>query len=396
MTGDGYITCICGYELFVPVERQGRLLECLHCGAEIDTSPENIHGREVAAPSDSPFEDGDTPTQRNTQRPMVPREPVSEFSASVFEDENEVDEEEVDRPDPALLRVYTDPEHSSAYLNVQNAEKCSRCGNPYRGEWDKQVEGDKTICYICSNQATEKIPNRILQRGAVAPNLDTARAWDTSLNTQIPDGPIEEKFWLFDPESGPFRSMLYWMIAGLLLVTVASIIYSGLDAPSPSSSRSAGTVVVQDDGAVGALMPKAGAEPEMPQWAIVLVWLIIGLSGFVAQFFTFYAVLLLTNRLPHGEWKRDVMIIGLTEVAVTGIIVANLTVGYFLSAFLTGILGYMMSTVFFGFLWFITVINMLDFRIRDFFYFAVLSVPIYLLLSLFTSFIYAAIAAVVL
>ena len=77
-------------------------------------------------------------------------------------------------PDASLIRSYEDPEHSNAYQDVQNAEACPKCGNPYRGDWDKQNINGEAMCYICSSQATEQIPERILNKPTVAPDPVTA------------------------------------------------------------------------------------------------------------------------------------------------------------------------------------------------------------------------------
>lgn len=408
MSEDGYITCECGYEIFLPKERAGRTIECLLCGAMIDTS-QNIPGpRSVAefdtsppkpdridTPSEtaSPFEDDDA-----EERPSVSYSPIPQAAAeapdepqynpSAFEDD---DEEELDTnappaPDSSLIRSYEDPEHSNAYQDVQNAEACPKCGNPYRGDWDKQNINGEVMCYICSSQATESIPERILNKGAVAPDPVTAQKdWTGSVNAEIPTGPIEETFWLWDPESDRFKNMVRWLAIGLLSITILAIFTTDYS-PVPQAPSSPG------------LVDEAQAEelPTLPRWATLSFWIIVGVMGFLGQFLSIYAVLYMTNRLPNGDFIGDVISIGYAMFWFTLVSIAFFAVAGVVSPMMMGSILMMLVAVVFGFILIVVAINMLDFRIRDFFYLAIVTGPVYGFISYPAAFIYAALAKIAL
>lgn len=397
MPEDRYITCECGYDIYVPEAKQGSVIECLLCGADNDTAV-RLPGertlsdippprKEAPSPSASPFEgDDDEPV---ASRPSIAEhqsdQEASPYAASAFEDEDEEDIiDDSPKPDPALIRAYHDPEHSNAYQNVHNAETCPSCGNPFRGDWDKQNVNGKTLCYICSNQATEKIPDRIIQKETVKPNPITEnRGWSDSVNVDIPTGPIEEKPWFRDPESKQFKRMVYWLSTGLIVVTLIAVFttdYSG----TPQAPTSIGA---EDSTA---------PLPTLPQWATITYWVLVGCMGFLSQFAGFYVLLALTDRLPNGDFVGDCISIGYCMFWLTIASALYFVTAYYIAPMIMGTVLMMGVSVIFGFTLIVLVINLLDFRIRDFFYLAMINGPVYALISIPASFLYTALAKIAL
>lgn len=419
MGNENYIACECGYDIFVSPHLRGKTIECPMCGNEVDTNappppveedadvtePEEIVApKEVlhfddtsrdewGAGSGSPFEDNEGPDP--VYAPQSPRSESDEpevveptYSADAFVDEDDEDlEEDVNAPDPSLIRTYQGAEHTNAYQDVDESEKCPNCGNPFRGDWDKQQVGDQVICYICSNQATEKVPDRILNKVTVNEKSDAEKSWAFSPNATIPEGPIEEKYWLFDPESDGFRKMVWTMALGLPIITL--IVLNTEDFSPPRTSTNVDALQRQE--AQGDV-----SEPGLPQWATVTYWLIVGIMGYVGQFSSFYAVLYVTDRLPHGEFKRDALVIGYTLLLLTGMSVVYFGIGSYLSEFPAGFIFMFLIGALLALIMIKMVIDSLDFRIRDFLYLALISGPVHAFLALPASLIYAALAAIAL
>ncbi|MFP6581989.1 MAG: hypothetical protein VCD00_05465 [Candidatus Hydrogenedentota bacterium] len=411
MSNDGYITCECGYEMFLPKERIGRRVECIHCGAMIDTSqnkpgPRTVPEFDTSSPksdrietpslSSSPFEDGDEEDLRPSvsysaipkATPEIQDEPQYNPSAFEDDDEEEVDADAPPAPDASLIRSYEDPEHSNAYQNVQNAETCPKCGNPYRGDWDKQNINGEAMCYICSSQATETIPDRILNKPTVAPDPVTAmKDWTGSVNAEIPEGPMEEIPWFRDPESKGFRHMIYWMAFSVIAVTVIAVITMGFEGPPTAPS----SPIVADPNASEQL-------PMLPQWATITYWIMVAGMRVAGLFLSFYLVLSLTNRLPSGDWKGDCITIGFCVFCLFIGSSAYFAVLYFASDIdpIASLLTIILATICGGFAAILIVMNTLDFRIRDFIYLAFLSGPVHGFMTLPATFIYAALANIAL
>ncbi|MFP6616382.1 MAG: hypothetical protein VCB26_08260, partial [Candidatus Hydrogenedentota bacterium] len=297
-----YITCGCGYELYIPEADVGTEQECINCGADLDTHPSAVSAEKDSAKEDivappevssfveaahspyadpavsGPFEDDDeseVPAPQSAASQTEPEEPP-DYAASIFEDDSDKAEEDAqteNKPDPSKIRTYHDPEHTAAYQGSTETETCPRCGNVYRGEWDKQLIDGETICYICSNQATEGLPERLKQDRAVAPNPVTqGQNWSGSVTAEIPEGPIEEKFWLFSPESDEFRIMIYVLAFGMIFVTILLVIFGDFSPPTPS------------DQPIAELPIEAEAQPEMSAWATAVYWSWRLFIMFVGQF----------------------------------------------------------------------------------------------------------------
>jgi hypothetical protein len=418
-----YITCGCGYEMRIPEADVGADQECVNCGAELDTQPSALTSEKDSAKEDvvaplevssfvhnqrpagtkpiisSPFEDDDelgkpTPSTPPASTPPSPRseEPL-DYAASIFEDDSDEEEESlasVKKPDPSKIRVYHDPEHTAAYQGNTETETCPRCGNVYRGDWDKNLTGGETICFICSNQAVDGLPERWKEKQPVAQNPVTqSQNWSASVNVDIPEGPIEEKFWLFNPESDEFRVMIYVLAFGMILLTLILVVFTDLEMPVQSDQSVA-------DLESGPTVAADVAEPELPGWANAIYWSWQVFIIFAGQFLSIYMVLRLTDRLPHGKIINDFVVVGYTML-----LLGMMTALYVLFASTIG--RYMMGPLLMMIVNVVCLLpciwimrHVLDFRIRDFLYLAFISGFVHSFLYLISLFFYAGLANIAL
>ncbi|MFP6596286.1 MAG: hypothetical protein VCC01_02415 [Candidatus Hydrogenedentota bacterium] len=409
-----YITCGCGYELYIPEADIGTEQECINCGADLDTHPSAVSTEKDSAKEDvlappevssfveaehspytgptvsSPFEDDDeseVPAPQSAASQTEPEEPP-DYAASIFEDDSDKAEEDAqteNTPDPSKIRTYHDPEHTAAYQGSTETETCPRCGNVYRGEWDKQLIDGETICYICSNQATEGLPERLKQDRAVAPNPVTqGQNWSGSVTAEIPEGPIEERFWLFSPESDEFRIMIYVLAFGMVFVTILLVIFGDFSPPTPS------------DQPIAEVQTETEAQPELPAWATAIYWSWRMFIMFAGQFLSIYMVLSLTDRLPHGKIIKDFVIVGYTML-----LLAVMTAIYFglastIGQSMMGPVLMLIVNVICGLPCIWIMMNVLDFRIRDFFYLMFISGFVHSFLHLISLVVYAGLAKIAL
>jgi cytochrome c-type biogenesis protein CcmH/NrfF len=385
MSDDLYITCECGYEIQVSPDALGTTLECINCGLDVEISEE-------AARRHRTIHQPGVGTQRNTSRdsldpeeepsiplaPFDPTAPVASASAfeepeddsdvfgthdpwkpegaparSPFEDESETDEPIVSEPQPTAPspRIFTEVTEQGAHREVGEEEKCPRCGNPYRGDWDKQITEDGELCYICSNQATDKIPERL---------RDGPR--NIEENIPPPHGVVIQSeagssFWLLDPQSEGFRRMLWVLAVGTILLAV---VLNYTDDYEPPNVRDA-YITEAEAPAVDEAPP-----PELPGWANAIYWTWQVVAGMGGIFLTLYLALAFRGRLPHETIKGNVVVLGVTTLALSGVgFVLGAAYWWFGGSPLL-ILIVMIGSVFSVFSTIIILMRLLDFNIRDF------------------------------
>lgn len=409
------IECICGYIIHFSEKDRGTTQECQFCSADVlldpDTpinppeSPDTPLNLQTSTPPkktySSPFEDEDEPEVHSSlpiathqtpyKKPDEPTVANDSYAAvvSAFDDPDAPDEEGIsDKPDPDLLRSYEDPEHSNRYQKLDETQKCPRCGNPFRGNWDKQTINGEDICYICSNQATEGQPERkAITKFTATDHLEEGPKQYASLNRDAETvkghaGGVE-KFWLFNPESNEFRTMLYVLAFGTILITLFFVFTTDMDMSDQASQPVAQST--QD----------APTAP-LPFWArsIIAVWEIF--CAIFSLLGTIYILLRLSDRMPHDEWRRDLTLI---TIAVSPLIIGDIliqSIYVFLDTDKLSQIAALISTkiIFIAsvLITLFTLTNMLDFRIRDFFSLIFLNLFVAFLLSLLSLFVYAWIA----
>lgn len=391
MDKDFYIECGCGYQTYFTNKEIGSEQSCFNCGAVLEVkAPNSVEDNnptkdveiktKVAQPKSysSPFEDDDEP-----DAPVLPvsttfqpqslakddsaDEDVRAFSnaTSAFGDPD-ADEEVVstsDEPDPSLIREYEGPEHSNRYRQVKETETCPRCGNPFRGDWDKQSINGQEICYICSNQATEGMPERADTNkfNAGVDYLEEGPKQLAGLERDIPmDGTHAggvEKFWLFDPESDQFRIMLYVLALGTILVTLFAVFFMDSGSSNPAQYQA------------------SSPQEELPPLSFIGMVLWAGwtiIEYFATYVATVYLILYLTERFPHDHFGMDILtiVLALSPFFISRLLMYGMvlimgddpTTITFVAAFgaLVRVGGIVLTIM--------TLMHLLDFRIRDFFY----------------------------
>ena len=428
MKKDFYIECGCGYKTYFTAIEIGTTQACFNCGAslDVDRPTENqvlntptfneeafATPKRVAPPKtySSPFEDEDDEDPDSTDLPMsasfasigryvetpeLPLDPDYAQASDAFEDDDTVHPTTPTQlpPDPNLIRQYEGAEHTNRYQKVDDAATCPRCGNPYRGDWDKQTINGEEMCYICSNQATDGMPKRDhIKKFSGTDLLEEGPKQIAQLDRDIPmtdshAGGIE-KFWLFDPESDNFRTMLYVLSFGTIILTVFLVLFTDSITPPPSQA---------DYTAAQAANPVQAPPLPILGRFILMIWKVFSVMGTLVG--SVYLVLNLTDRMPHDKFSRDITLITL---AVAPYIIGEIIIGAMVVAmggdYLTESLGRAIAVfirIAGALITIITLTNLLDFRIRDFFYMLIIDGFVAWLFTLAGLFVYAGIAQLVL
>ena len=209
---DSYgVICTCGYTTLVRDYDFGSEIECANCGAELDVDESSavpVSPRDDSAqleggydrglsespqvvqnPSEAGLEEGapspfDEEMERSELRPDEYGQPPSPAPARSPFEEDEPEEEETLRSGPFTLEPAPEAEDASfqelmeaerpkegnrhviietdSPLDKKTGEMCGDCGRAIRGDWDRFETADGVICYVCSNQATHGMPERLI------------------------------------------------------------------------------------------------------------------------------------------------------------------------------------------------------------------------------------------
>lgn len=391
------IECDCGYVVSVPATQLESTESCINCGAVLDMNrvsaakpmpaqtPISEQAKAAATPR-SPFEDPDEeeefkPIADDTTEPS-PYTPTPDRDVNPFEDADEPTDSfgddsgtlaseadtpktytnEAPEPDPSKLRTFTDAEHKNAYRGVEKEELCPRCGNPYRGEWDKKETIQGEMCFICSNQAVDGVPLRLQTEAK-----KKAEAEEQGVLTPMgelrkkPQATTIEKQSILDTDSPTFKMFVAFLGFATILLTI--YLWQTDDFQTYSERHSvedtASTEIVEEE------------TPEVPAWmaVVILVWNIF--AALVAWFLGLYVVLYLREKLPHERLSLNIMVIGWVQFVIIAFVVA----AWFLLQFMNGTMllpfFWVASFILGGFLIIKLYLNVLDFKIFDFFLFGI-------------------------
>jgi hypothetical protein len=98
--------------------------------------------------------------------------------------------------------------------DAPSGEKCSQCGREIRGSWDRFEVEKGVICYVCSNQAVQGVPERLKVQKTERRELS-----ERDLVTgPIQELPIEDEPWYKDPESPEFKRVVWFLALFTLLL----------------------------------------------------------------------------------------------------------------------------------------------------------------------------------
>jgi len=341
-------------------------------------------GRDVGPPKDFEGTESFVPSMHEAKETPAASAPVKETNP--FEDPNEPPNSfgddsaalasEADVPknysdptpktDPSKIRTFTDAEHKNAYRGVEKEEKCPRCGNVYRGDWDKRetVAGD--MCFICSNQASDGVPLRLQTEEKKRNAEDGVLTPMAELKKRRAEIEEEKPGWI-DTDSPRFKMVIAMVGVFMILFTIYMVATDDFQTYSERMAER------QNGGSVEVTQEEVQSD-DLPAWitAIIIGGRIFG--AFLSSFLAIYLVLYTTNRLPNDDVIKDTIVILFPMVLIS----MMYSVIWFGRLFFDDPL---MQTIFLGM--FIGPLGMiaacmilmrfLDFRIRDFIYLWVFS-----------------------
>jgi hypothetical protein len=384
------IECDCGYTVSVPADQFEKTEACINCGATLDKTristkkqeepqPAVAQTHKATTPEKSPFEDSDGPEDftvvpDDTREPSAfiptpdrdvnpfedPDEEPSPFADDAADLASEADNpksytDDTPKSDPSKIRKFTDAEHKNAYRGVEKEEKCPRCGNVYRGDWDKRDTIEGEMCFICSNQAVDGVPLRLQterkkkeeaeKEGVLAPMGELRKK---------PQDSMEESDSFFNTNSPRFKMFVAILGFATILLTIFMISTDDFETWNERHSDEPAVVEVDETPPV-----------ELPAWVAVVLWAWNVVAALATTFLSIYLVLYIRNKLPHDDFVRNAVMIG----AVTLLVVVFVTV----TVLIFGIFGDPLTRIVFGtfvlfagfMLFCFVLMNLLDFGVVD-------------------------------
>lgn len=254
------------------------------------------------------------------------------------------DEMEKHRPTERRSRhVFID---SISPHDAPTGEKCAQCGRPIRGSWDRHETHLGVLCYVCSNQATHDVPERVKAGSGMRTELRENELLVDPVD--IRNAAAIEQDLGVTGTSG-FKKMILWMAWGVL--GLAFIVWlTGWGSPAPSTSSTAGE-----------------PPPPVPDFIRYIAMTVRLIGAYLGGVLAIYLVLDRDSRLPHERFLLNFLNIG-ALVLLMGILLFAIQ---FVYRFYIGdpIVGLMFrafgSLLFFG-LWIYSLIKWFDFQISDF------------------------------
>lgn len=388
------ITCPCGYENWVPAEKRGQVVPCFICGEDLlieetaaDPSPStSATGSAPSTPSinkpRSPFEADDVETAVRpkfqhappTPAPAAPpvARPRSPFEADAPpEDEafrrgngdnlvaDPFSRELVPAPKPAPSMIdemekHRPTERRSRHTFIDTisphdaptGEKCMQCGKPLRGSWDRVETHLGVFCYVCSNQATHDIPERVKAGSGHRAELRESELLVDPVNIRNA-APLEQNVGVTGTTG--FKKLIWWMAWGMLGLT-AVVWITGWGSSAPSTSA------VADDPA-----------PLVPDFIRYFAMTIRVIGALLGGIFAVYLTLDRDARLPHERFLLNIINIGALVLLMGVMLFAIQFVHHFyvddpIVSLMFRAFG---SLLFFG-TWIYLLIDWFDFQISDF------------------------------
>jgi hypothetical protein len=287
--------------------------------------PDEVH-EFTQAPDDTSVPSAITPTPNRDVNPFEdPDDDPSPFADDSSDLASDADNpksyaDATPKTDPSKLRSFTDAEHKNAYRGVEKEELCPRCGNPYRGDWDKRETIEGEMCYICSNQAVDGVPLRLQteqkkkeEEGVLTPMGD--------LNKKPPN-PYEENTSLFNTDSPKFR--MFVAMLGLATIVVAIYMWQIDDFETWEERHSK-----PYEEPIDAFQEEVRPE-RLPAWASLALSIMNLVGAYVTWFLGTYAILTFRNKLPKEDFTSNALVIGFIQIVITIFLGAGfLTLGLF-------------------------------------------------------------------
>ncbi len=374
------INCPCGYENWVPAEKLGQTVACFVCGEDLHiqdlantnddpetkSTPTSIQSAPSIDRPRSPFEDDEpeptarpkfqqasqtpAPASPPTARPRNPFEADNAENASPFRPGTEQNfvadpfsRELIPAPKPAPSTADEMEKHRPTDRRARHTfidtisphdaptgEKCMQCGRPIRGSWDRVETHLGVFCYVCSNQATHDVPDRVKsgsgknelrERDMLVDPVDIRNAAPLEQNTGVTGAP-------------GFKKFILWMAWGVL--AIAFIVWltgwGGSTTYTPSSTDDPTQVV------------------PVPDFIRYIGWGVRLCGGFLGAVLALYLTLDRHGDLPHKSFMLNFINLGagvvLLMIVLLGITFINV---FFIDDPLVGIMFNVLATfVFIG------------------------------------------------
>jgi hypothetical protein len=291
------VTCSCGCENRVPVERQGQSVICTICG-----NPLLAEGQ---APSDS------TPTAR----PEVlgeTSEPAAMHKRSPFEADPEQELSALDRVEAIrqtenrARRIFID---GLSQRDGLTDETCSQCGRELRGEWDRMETAAGVLCYLCSNQATDGLPERLKTQYLANSGVRRRNLQRSGTDLVLPPSWRNSRW--RDLQTLAFKGAAVILVC---MVFSMAVYYTFFDTGSPAEATAA-------DSAPAILSPNDLRDLPTGMWVVARGWMIV--SVILPVFVTLYLVLLLNGSFPNKGFLGNIGFVAWTCSPVLAIQLAG-------------------------------------------------------------------------
>jgi len=391
------ITCPCGYENWVPAEKRGQVVPCFICGEDLlieetaaDPSPStSATGSAPSTPSinkpRSPFEADDVETavrpkfQHAPPAPAPAAPPVARPRSPFEADAPPEDEafrrgngdnlvadpfsrELVPAPKPAPSMIdemekHRPTERRSRHTFIDTisphdaptGEKCMQCGKPLRGSWDRVETHLGVFCYVCSNQATHDIPERVKAGSGHRAELRESELLVDPVNIRNA-APLEQKVGF--TQTPGFRKLLLWMAWGVLGIAFLVWLTGWGSAPPPSRRSALGE-----------------APAPIPVFIQYIFWALGGIAMFSGAIAAIYLTLDRDGRLPHERFLLNVVNIGALFLLVAALAAAGGLAGEMMLGDSPFRIGWNMLLCIILFVLFIYLLmEWFDFQLLDFFW----------------------------
>lgn len=256
------VTCNCGCENRVPVDRRGGIVSCVACGNELPVA------------DDAPIDADDLSTQTELTASAALTDPAKTRAYGPFEEDHAGE-----AGFSARFR-----RHEAALYDPSIDERCSRCGRELRGEWDRLESAPGVLCYICANQAADGVPERLkpLMDADDRADKPAPRAYQSRAVF-----PVRRKLRM------RAARIAVAIGAGLFLFSAFTIVIFDIDLPIRFGTW---------EGPATPGVREINELPTLP-WALFQAWHLVG--GTVPVFIGVYIALFMNSSLPRDRFMQN-------------------------------------------------------------------------------------------
>jgi hypothetical protein len=206
-----------------------------------------------------------------------------------------------------MASAVSGPEAPTVMAGQADGDHCARCGREFRGEWDQYESTAGMICHVCANRATAsgEVQEEV---GEVKPVHATYNR--DGLDMPEPEPPVNEEFIRKRQREELFqRAVLFAALAMIVLAIIATMV-TDISPPEP----------VEDETVAGTVASGEEAEPESPQlpgWAVYVVYLMLFGFSVLTNLITLFLVLGWAEKLPNDTFPANLIALGVVAIGLT-------------------------------------------------------------------------------